>query len=173
MNDLSVSFRTERRGSAMRVTTMTSARARPVIRQKGHPPKSAECFLSRTCTSRRYRRHRCPSLPGAAQQPRVTIVALGRYEKSYMHRDTISHVVMSSRDFLITASVDGHLKFWKKMPGSIEFVKHYRAHLDKITGTCAHPPTHPHARTHAHARTRTKIHTGRRLPLLPLAERDM
>ena len=51
-----------------------------------------------------------------------------------MHRDTISHLVMSSRDFLITASVDGHLKFWKKMPGSIEFVKHYRAHLDKITG---------------------------------------
>ena len=32
-------------------------------------------------------------------------------------------------DFIITASVDGHVKFWKKQEEGIEFVKHFRAHL--------------------------------------------
>ena len=47
-------------------------------------------------------------------------------------------------DFVLTASVDGHLKFWKKKDPSststdsattgvgIEFVKHYRAHLSPV-----------------------------------------
>lgn len=40
-------------------------------------------------------------------------------------------------DFLITTSVDGHLKLWKKQETGIEFVKHYRAHLTPITGVSA------------------------------------
>jgi hypothetical protein len=32
-------------------------------------------------------------------------------------------------------SVDGHLKFWKKMEELVEFVKHYRAHLSKLGAT--------------------------------------
>jgi peptidylprolyl isomerase domain and WD repeat-containing protein 1 len=57
-----------------------------------------------------------------------------------MHRDVLSHLVVTPTNFLLTASVDGHLKFWKKKtrkeanagePG-IEFVKHYRAHLAPI-----------------------------------------
>lgn len=32
-------------------------------------------------------------------------------------------------DFLVTASVDGHVKFWKKQEQGVEFVKHFRAHL--------------------------------------------
>lgn len=40
-------------------------------------------------------------------------------------------------DFLITTSVDGHLKLWKKQEVGIEFVKHYRAHLTPITGVSA------------------------------------
>lgn len=52
------------------------------------------------------------------------------YEKSYMHRDVITHLVVSpGTDFLITASVDGHVKFWKKREECIEFVKHFRSHL--------------------------------------------
>lgn len=52
------------------------------------------------------------------------------YEKSYMHRDCISHVVVTKSDFVITGSVDGHIKFWKKDEnGGIEFVKHFRSHL--------------------------------------------
>lgn len=52
------------------------------------------------------------------------------YEKSYMHRDVITHLVVTpGTDFLITASVDGHVKFWKKREEGIEFVKHFRSHL--------------------------------------------
>ncbi|CAH1775450.1 unnamed protein product [Owenia fusiformis] len=55
------------------------------------------------------------------------------YEKSYMHRDTITHVAVTKTDFIITASCDGHLKFWKKQEsGGIEFVKHFRSHLGNI-----------------------------------------
>lgn len=35
-------------------------------------------------------------------------------------------------DFLITASCDGHVKFWKKSEELIEFVKHFRSHLTPI-----------------------------------------
>lgn len=52
------------------------------------------------------------------------------YEHSFMHRDIVTHVaVAKSAEFIITGSVDGHVKFWKKMPDNIEFVKHYQAHL--------------------------------------------
>ena len=75
------------------------------------------------------------------------------YEKSFMHRDTITHVVRPWRgaetrrschaepplqlvtprtDFFVTGSVDGHLKFWKKSSEGIEFVKHYRSHPGPI-----------------------------------------
>jgi peptidylprolyl isomerase domain and WD repeat-containing protein 1 len=40
-------------------------------------------------------------------------------------------------DFIITTSVDGHLKFWKKQEDGIEFVKHFRAHMSPITGVSA------------------------------------
>ncbi|KAF7730577.1 Peptidyl-prolyl cis-trans isomerase cyp15 [Apophysomyces ossiformis] len=56
------------------------------------------------------------------------------YETSYMHRDTLSHVAVTKDDFIITTSVDGHLKFWKKTATGIEFVKHYRSHLSNIVG---------------------------------------
>ncbi|GAA6077405.1 peptidylprolyl isomerase domain and WD repeat-containing protein 1, partial [Tachysurus ichikawai] len=52
------------------------------------------------------------------------------YERSYMHRDVITHVAYAKTDFLITASQDGHVKFWKKKEDEgIEFVKHFRSHL--------------------------------------------
>ncbi|XP_061398370.1 peptidylprolyl isomerase domain and WD repeat-containing protein 1-like [Musca vetustissima] len=54
------------------------------------------------------------------------------YEKSYMHRDVITHLVVTKTDFLITGSIDGHIKFWKKMEEGIEFVKHFRSHLMPI-----------------------------------------
>ena len=58
-----------------------------------------------------------------------------RYERSYMHKDTVSHILVSHRyDFIFTASTDGFLKFWKKAETGIEFVKTFRAHLSKISG---------------------------------------
>ncbi|MGH0181103.1 UNVERIFIED_CONTAM: hypothetical protein FKN15_005958 [Acipenser sinensis] len=46
------------------------------------------------------------------------------YERSYMHRDVITHIACTKTDFIITASHDGHVKFWKKKEDAgIEFVK--------------------------------------------------
>ena len=43
-----------------------------------------------------------------------------------------SHSSLRRTNFLITTSLDGHLKFWKKQEVGIEFVKHYRTHLGPI-----------------------------------------
>ncbi len=62
------------------------------------------------------------------------------YETSYMHRDIVTHTCVSKvTEFIITASNDGHVKFWKKMLKSIEFVKHYQAHLGPITDMILSP----------------------------------
>ena len=58
-----------------------------------------------------------------------------RYEKSFMHRDTVSHIIVSQKHGMVfTGSVDGYLKFWKKGQVGIEFIKTFRAHMFKITG---------------------------------------
>ena len=55
------------------------------------------------------------------------------YERSFMHRDIVTHVLVTPfTDFIVTASADGHIKFWKKVFGGIEFVKHFRAHLSQV-----------------------------------------
>nr|XP_034189826.1 peptidylprolyl isomerase domain and WD repeat-containing protein 1 isoform X2 [Osmia lignaria] len=59
------------------------------------------------------------------------------YEKSYMHRDVITHIVVTKSNFVLTASCDGHVKFWKKQEELIEFVKHFRAHLTTIQSMAA------------------------------------
>ncbi|XP_018329103.1 peptidylprolyl isomerase domain and WD repeat-containing protein 1 [Agrilus planipennis] len=59
------------------------------------------------------------------------------YEKSYMHRDVVIHCVVAATNFIITASCDGHIKFWKKVERGIEFVKHFRSHLGPITSLSA------------------------------------
>lgn len=38
------------------------------------------------------------------------------YEKSFMHRDVVTHVAVAGHDFIITASADGDLRFWKLIP---------------------------------------------------------
>ncbi|KAG6855549.1 hypothetical protein H0H87_001249 [Tephrocybe sp. NHM501043] len=60
-----------------------------------------------------------------------------QYYKSFMHRETINFCVVTKTDFLITTSVDGHLKLWKKQEEGIEFVKHYRAHLTPVAAVSA------------------------------------
>ncbi|KAF9582283.1 hypothetical protein BGW38_000407 [Lunasporangiospora selenospora] len=56
------------------------------------------------------------------------------YERSYMHRDAVNFIAVTRTDFIITTSVDGFLKFWKKTEQGIEFVKQYKAHLALIAG---------------------------------------
>lgn len=61
-----------------------------------------------------------------------------RYYKSLMHRDTVNFVTVTRyTNFVVTTSVDGHVKFWKKQDAGVEFVKHYRAHLSTIVGLSA------------------------------------
>jgi len=57
-----------------------------------------------------------------------------RYSKSLMHKDQVSSVTVapSPADFVITTSIDGVVKFWKKIAVGIEFAKEYRAHDGRI-----------------------------------------
>jgi peptidylprolyl isomerase domain and WD repeat-containing protein 1 len=59
--------------------------------------------------------------------------AAQRYSKSLMHRDQLAFTTFTPyTDFLITSSVDGVVKFWKKDFGGIEFVKEFKAHTGEI-----------------------------------------
>ncbi|KAK3498141.1 hypothetical protein B0T13DRAFT_251322 [Neurospora crassa] len=56
-----------------------------------------------------------------------------RYSKSLMHKEQLTFLTMTPiTDFLITTSIDGVVKFWKKVTGELEFVKEYKAHLGEI-----------------------------------------
>ncbi len=54
-----------------------------------------------------------------------------------MHQDQVAAVTVapSPSDFIITTSIDGSVKFWKKIATGIEFAKEYRAHKGQIQGT--------------------------------------
>ncbi|KAF2405450.1 peptidyl-prolyl cis-trans isomerase-like protein [Trichodelitschia bisporula] len=85
-----------------------------------------------------------PSLPSAApkkkrrrlQYSKLYVAALPsspRYSKSLMHREQLSFVTFTPiTDFLITSSIDGVVKFWKKLAGGLDFVKEFRAHDGEI-----------------------------------------
>lgn len=61
-----------------------------------------------------------------------------RYSKSLMHRDNLAFVTATPfTDFLVTTSVEGVVKFWKKMAAGIEFVKMFRAHQGEIVSVSA------------------------------------
>ena len=50
-----------------------------------------------------------------------------------MHKEQVVFVTMTPfTDFLITSSMDGVVKFWKKVMDGIEFVKEFRAHPGEI-----------------------------------------
>lgn len=56
-----------------------------------------------------------------------------RYSKSLMHKDQLAFVTMTPyTDFLITSSIDGVVKFWKKDSSGIEAVKEFKAHGGEI-----------------------------------------
>ncbi|QIX00235.1 hypothetical protein AMS68_005752 [Peltaster fructicola] len=56
-----------------------------------------------------------------------------RYSKSLMHKDQLAFCTITPHtDFLITSSIDGYIKFWKKTTGGVEFVKEYKAHEGEI-----------------------------------------
>lgn len=85
-----------------------------------------------------------PALPTAAPKKKkrklpyekLYVAAMpksGRYSKSLMHQESLEFVTFTPfTDFLITSSIDGVVKFWKKMAGGIEFVKEFKAHTGEI-----------------------------------------
>lgn len=65
-----------------------------------------------------------------------TLPGSERYTKSFMHRDTVVHVDVSEPlGFVMTASVDGHVKFWKKQLLGIEFAKDFRVSTSPVVAT--------------------------------------
>jgi peptidylprolyl isomerase domain and WD repeat-containing protein 1 len=57
------------------------------------------------------------------------------YEWSYMHKTEVTHTLVTpNTHFVLTASRDGELKFWKKtIQHQLVFVKEYVAHTEPIT----------------------------------------
>ena len=85
-----------------------------------------------------------PALPSTAPKKKkrklpyeklyvAALPAAQRYSKSLMHRDQLAFTTFTPyTDFLITSSVDGVVKFWKKDFGGVEFVKEFKAHTGEI-----------------------------------------
>lgn len=85
-----------------------------------------------------------PALPSAAPKKKRRMLpyeklyisalpASPRYSKSLMHKDQLSFVTVTPfTDFLITSSIDGVVKFWKKVAVGIEAVKEFKAHIGEI-----------------------------------------
>lgn len=75
-----------------------------------------------------YEKHYITALPSAM-----------RYSKSLMHKDQLSFCTFTPHtDFLVTSSVDGYVKFWKKVSNGIEFVKEFKSHDGEIK-VCLEP----------------------------------
>ncbi|KAL9051436.1 MAG: hypothetical protein Q9162_006005 [Coniocarpon cinnabarinum] len=63
-----------------------------------------------------------------------------RYSRSLMHKDQLFSTTFTPHtSFLITASVDGQVSFWKKAGRDehVDFVKEFKAHTGEVTGTAA------------------------------------
>lgn len=78
---------------------------------------------------------------------------------------------VTSSDFIITTSVDGVLKFWKKQATGIEFVKQYRAHVGSVDGEALRRCVGAwaqRARMHARMYAWCRLQTGLLLLLLQL-----
>ncbi|CAI6051420.1 unnamed protein product [Clonostachys chloroleuca] len=86
-----------------------------------------------------------PQLPSAAapkkkrrvlRHEKLYVAALpksARYSRSLMHKDQVLFTTWTPiTEFLITSSVDGVVKFWKKDAEAIEFVKEFKAHDGEI-----------------------------------------
>lgn len=85
-----------------------------------------------------------PALPSSAPKKKrrklpyeklyvSALPASTRYSKSLMHKDQLSFVTVTPfTDFLVTSSVDGVVKLWKKVAVGIESVKEFKAHVGEI-----------------------------------------
>jgi peptidylprolyl isomerase domain and WD repeat-containing protein 1 len=56
------------------------------------------------------------------------------YENSDMHCNVFSHIAVSTSDFFLTGSSDGHLKFWNMTALGIEFLRYFQSSLAPMEG---------------------------------------
>ena len=57
-----------------------------------------------------------------------------------MHKEPVNLVLVSTKyDFIFTASVDGYLKFWRKVVQGVEFVKTFRVNMSAISSMTLSP----------------------------------
>lgn len=85
-----------------------------------------------------------PALPSTAPKKKrrklpyeklyvAALPASARYSKSLMHREQLCFTTFTPHtDFLITSSIDGVVKFWKKTSEGVDFVKEFKAHSGEI-----------------------------------------
>ena len=53
-----------------------------------------------------------------------------------MHRDVVNHVVIAEKhEFIVTISIDGYVKFWKKQCQGFIFGKSFKAHSGVVSST--------------------------------------
>jgi peptidylprolyl isomerase domain and WD repeat-containing protein 1 len=80
--------------------------------------------------------------PDLTKKPKITYLDIisenlptsELYERSLMHRENINIILCSNKmNVIVTISVDGHVKFWRKSFRLIDFTKHFRAHTGIIT----------------------------------------
>ncbi|EAL73116.1 WD40 repeat-containing protein [Dictyostelium discoideum AX4] len=55
------------------------------------------------------------------------------YEKSFMHKDICTFIAVSKSDFIVSTDILGYVKFWKKQPIGIEFVKTFKSHVGPVS----------------------------------------
>ena len=107
------------------------------MRDSSSVPRDPSCSASSALYTMHRLHHSCLSLQVLEHEGAylADLPSAEMYEKSYMHRDNITHVEAApGSEFIITGSADGHVKFWKKKAKGIEFAKHFQAHLNGITG---------------------------------------
>ncbi|EFA85921.1 WD40 repeat-containing protein [Heterostelium album PN500] len=60
------------------------------------------------------------------------------YERSYMHKDVCNQMHVTKTEFIITGDILGYIKFWKKQPNGIDFVKTFKSHQGLFTMTVSY-----------------------------------
>ena len=108
------------------------------------PPVLAPCAVAHPDTDSSSDDDMGPQLPSEApkkkrrvlRHEKLYVAALpksARYSRSLMHKEQILFANWTPlTEFLITSSVDGVVKFWKKIAQGIEFVKEFKAHNGEI-----------------------------------------
>lgn len=123
---------------------ITSFDIDPIVTQDSNLPKKEPYLIKKALENHKPSTEQLVG-PAIKRFEKVTVKELATenlpcakfYERSYMHKDVINHIIVSSiSEHIITCSTDGNVKFWKKVFHLIEFVRQFKAHKGMINGAC-------------------------------------